>query len=102
MTRLPLAFRVSPMTSRAVRRQAAQSGVDPTDAAAMGALVGALVVEGLPVVVAELLGSGLDDPSDAQRPGLNPGRADDFCQDAEAMVPGRGTEPASGDDGRAR
>lgn len=96
MTRLPLAFRVSPVTSRAVVRRAAESGIDPDDAAAMGALVGALVTEGLPTVVADVLvaGSGslprrsrdLGEPSgvdphvlhETAKPGPQPGSASEF------------------------
>ena len=41
-----------------------------------------------------------DDPSDAQRPGVvTPGRASELAQNATTIVPGRGSEPAGGDDG---
>ncbi len=58
-----------------------------------------------PVVRARVLdvrSTPADDPSDAQRPGLNPGRSDDFCQDAEPRLsPGR-PEPEPGGASAAR
>ena len=84
--RTPLALRLSPAVRAVLVRRAVAAGVDP-DGPDFAQWVGDLLADGLPKLVGEVLRADAESPSDAQRPGLNPGRASDLSPNAASTVP---------------